>query len=351
MTAISPVFITGGAGFIGSALIHYLLTETAVSVVNIDALTYAAQPASLAAVAQHPRYHFSHTDITDGAALNALFARHRPCGVIHLAAESHVDRSIHSPAAFVRTNITGTYTLLAATCHYWQGLPETGKAHFRFHHVSTDEVFGTLAPAAPPFDEHSPYAPSSPYAASKAAADHLVRAWHRTYGLPVLISHCSNNYGPRQFPEKLIPQVIIRALCGQALPVYGDGSQVRDWLHVDDHARALWAVFTRAAVGSTYTIGGGNEQRNLDVVHAVCACLDTLQPAGRPYRSLITHVADRPGHDARYAVDAGRIHRELGWQPQQNFRRGLEQTVQWYVAHPAWWQPLLHRQAATGADA
>ena len=349
MTATHPVFITGGAGFIGSALIHYLLAETAVAVVNIDALTYAAHPASLAAAAQHPRYRFSRTDITDRTALDALFAQYRPCGVIHLAAESHVDRSITGPAAFIDTNIVGTYTLLEAARHYWQGLPENEQAAFRFHHVSTDEVFGELSPSAAPFDEHSPYAPSSPYAASKAAADHLVRAWQRTYGLPVLVSNCSNNYGPRQFPEKLIPLMVIRALDGQNLPVYGDGCQVRDWLHVDDHARALWTVFRHGTVGATYTVGGGNEWRNIEVVRQICAALDRLCPdAHGSYSRLIRHVSDRPGHDVRYAVDSNRIRLELGWRPQQDFEHGLHQTVQWYVAHRDWWQPRLQHNTAPG---
>lgn len=343
------VFVTGGAGFIGSALIRYLLAETEVCVVNIDKLTYAGNLASLPGADAHPRYRFSRTDINDRAALDALLAEHRPRGILHLAAESHVDRSIDGPAAFIDTNIVGTYTLLEAARHYWQGLPENAKPHFRFHHVSTDEVFGDLTDTGDLFRETTAYAPSSPYSASKAASDHLVRAWHRTYGLPVVMSNCSNNYGPYHFPEKLIPLMIIQALHGKPLPVYGQGLQVRDWLYVEDHARALWTVFTRAQTGESYNIGGHNEQRNIDVVEAVCALLDELHPCHRQpvtahirhYRDLITHVADRPGHDVRYAIDAGKIRRDLGWTPQETFASGLRKTVAWYLAHRDWWQAIL----------
>jgi dTDP-glucose 4,6-dehydratase len=332
----SCILVTGGAGFIGSALVRQLVRETTATVVNVDALTYAANPDSLQDALHHPRHHLEVVDIRDQPALRAVFQRYRPQAVVHLAAESHVDRSIAGPAAFVQTNIVGTSTLLEVTREYWQHLERAGQDRFRFHHVSTDEVFGSLG-AQGAFDETSPYRPNSPYAASKAASDHLVRAWHHTYGLPVVTSNCSNNYGPCQFPEKLIPLVILNALAGELLPVYGDGRQVRDWLYVEDHARALRAVLTRGAVGATYCIGGRAERSNLEVVQAICALLDRLRPDPKgPYARLIRHVADRPGHDRRYAIDPARIAGELGWQPQESFESGLEKTVRWYLDHPDW---------------
>ncbi|WP_439842392.1 dTDP-glucose 4,6-dehydratase [Aeromonas taiwanensis] len=337
------ILVTGGAGFIGSALIRYLIGHTQEQVVNLDKLTYAGNLASLAEVADHPRYAFERVDICDRPALDRLFAEHQPDAVMHLAAESHVDRSISGPAAFIETNIVGTYTLLEAARHYWQALPAPRQAAFRFHHVSTDEVYGDLphpdehgAAPLPLFTEQTPYAPSSPYSASKAASDHLVRAWQRTYDLPVLITNCSNNYGPYHFPEKLIPLVILNALEGKPLPVYGKGDQIRDWLFVEDHARALHTVLTRGAVGETYNIGGHNERRNLEVVNAICDLLDELVPTSDPYRTLITFVRDRPGHDRRYAIDAGKMARELGWTPQESFESGLRKTVCWYLANREW---------------
>lgn len=337
MQTSKTVFITGGAGFIGSALVRLLLRETDWRMVNIDVLTYAGNLESLADVIDHPRHLFSRTDITDRAALDALFHQHQPIGVIHLAAESHVDRSIHGPGAFIKTNIEGTYTLLEATRAWWSSLDSQAKASFRFLHVSTDEVFGSLGTEGF-FTEDSSYQPNSPYSASKAAADHLVRAWHHTYGLPTLITNCSNNYGPCQFPEKLIPLILLNALGGKPLPIYGKGDNVRDWLYVDDHVRALHRVFECGQPGDTYTIGGHNEQTNLDVVDALCTLLDQLQPRadGKSYREQKTFVADRPGHDRRYAIDAGKIERELGWRPQENFASGLEKTVRWYLDHPDW---------------
>ncbi len=331
------LFVTGGAGFIGSALVRLLIAESDWRIVNIDKLTYAGNLESLAVLADNHRHVFSHTDIRDRAALDRLFAEHRPAGVIHLAAESHVDRSIHGPADFIETNIVGTYTLLEATRAYWSGLPSESKSGFRFHHVSTDEVYGSLD-AEGLFTESTPYRPNSPYSASKAASDHLVRAWRHTYGLPVLITNCSNNYGPCQFPEKLIPLVILHALAGQPLPIYGKGDNVRDWLYVDDHARALRLVFERGVPGETYNIGGHNEKTNLEVVDALCALLDELQPRtdGHAYREQKTFVADRPGHDRRYAIDAAKIERELGWTPAESFETGLRKTVAWYLANPGW---------------
>ncbi|GIX29718.1 MAG: dTDP-glucose 4,6-dehydratase [Porticoccaceae bacterium] len=334
------VLVTGGGGFIGSALVLHLLAETEVEVVNVDKLTYAAHPDSLAAVADHPRYHFERVDIGDRPALEAVFDRHRPDAVIHLAAESHVDRSIREPAAFIATNLVGTYQLLETARAYWAGLDAPRRAAFRFLQVSTDEVYGDLGDRPERFREGGPYAPSSPYSASKAGADHLVRAWHRTYGLPVLVTHCSNNYGPRQYPEKLIPLMLFNALAGRPLPLYGDGRQVRDWLYVEDHARALWAVLLGGRVGETYHIGGDAERTNLEVVEALCAELegrDLPRPPGvRAFRDLITFVADRPGHDRRYAIDAGKLRRELGWQPRETFASGLARTVDWYLANPSW---------------
>jgi len=338
------VFITGGCGFIGAAVVRHALDATEATVVNLDVLTYAANPASLADWADDPRYAFERVDIRDGAALARVFRAHDPDAVMHLAAESHVDRSIDGPALFIDTNIVGTYQLLEAARAHWQGLSPDRQAAFRFHHVSTDEVFGTLGETGL-FTEDSPYQPNSPYSASKAGADHLVRAWHQTYGLPVVVSNGSNTYGPRQFPEKLIPRMILNGLGGMPLPVYGTGENVRDWLHVEDHARALWAILTAGRVGARYTIGGDSERRNIDVVHAICDALDALRPAERPRRTLIEHVTDRPGHDFRYAIDASTIKRELGWTPRHDFASGIRQTVAWYLDNPAWWAPL--RQGAT----
>lgn len=334
---MNAVFVTGGAGFIGSALVRLLIAESDWSIVNIDKLTYAGNLESLSAVDKSSRHVFSCTDICDREALDRLFAEHRPAGVIHLAAESHVDRSIHGPAEFIQTNIVGTYTLLEATRAYWLCLPETEKTSFRFHHVSTDEVYGSLGETGL-FTEATPYSPNSPYSASKASSDHLVRAWMHTYGLPTLVTNCSNNYGPYQFPEKLIPLMITNALGGKPLPIYGKGDNVRDWLYVDDHARALKLVFERGVPGETYNIGGHNEKTNLEVVDALCALLDRLRPRpdGRRYAELKTTVADRPGHDRRYAIDAGKIGRQLGWFPIESFETGLSKTVAWYLANPDW---------------
>jgi dTDP-glucose 4,6-dehydratase len=331
------VLVTGGAGFIGSAVIRHILSHTDDSVVNVDKLTYAGNLESLAAVSGSERYRFEQVDICDQAALERVFAAHRPDAVMHLAAESHVDRSIEGPAAFVQTNIVGTYTLLEACRQYWQGLRGAARDAFRFHHVSTDEVFGDLEGPEGLFTESTPYAPSSPYSASKASSDHLVRAWYRTYGLPVLLTNCSNNYGPYHFPEKLIPLMILNALEGKPLPVYGRGDQVRDWLYVEDHARALCQVMARGRLGETYNIGGHNEKSNLQVVESLCDLLQELAPvAQRRYRDLITFVQDRPGHDHRYAIDAGKIERELGWAPRETFESGLRKTVQWYLDNQNW---------------
>jgi len=337
------ILVTGGAGFIGSAVVRHLLVGTPHHVVNLDKLTYAGNLRALAEASPHPRYVFEQHDICDRAAVDAIFARHQPDAVMHLAAETHVDRSITGPAAFIQTNVVGTYTLLEAARQYWQGLDISRQQAFRFHHVSTDEVYGDLHGSADLFTETTPYAPSSPYSASKAGSDHLVRAWHRTYGLPVLLSNCSNNYGPWQFPEKLIPLMILNALAGKPLPVYGRGQQIRDWLYVEDHARALHTVLSRGRVGQTYNIGGHNEKRNLDVVHTICEILEELAPDNPHSRSsrseenpqgfagLIRFVTDRAGHDLRYAIDAGKIQRELGWQPQETFESGIRKTVQWYL--------------------
>lgn len=342
------LFVTGGAGFIGSAVIRHLIQNSDYTVVNIDKLTYAGNLNSLAGVADSPRYHFERVDINDRAALDRLFAHYRPGGVMHLAAESHVDRSIDGPAAFIETNIVGTYTLLEAARHYWHSLPESDKPAFRFHHISTDEVFGDLHGSAALFTETTPYEPSSPYSASKAGSDHLVRAWHRTYGLPVVLTNCSNNYGPYHFPEKLIPLMILNALAGKPLPVYGEGQQIRDWLYVEDHARALFKVYCDAETGTSYNIGGHNERKNIDVVKTICAIMEELRPAaqnpalnGKSYTDLITHVADRPGHDMRYAIDASKIQRDLGWTPQETFESGIRKTVQWYLDNPNWWHAIL----------
>lgn len=334
------ILITGGAGFIGSALVRHLLQETQHAVLNLDKLTYAGNLESLASIEAHPRYRFLQGDIADTPVVARALAEFQPDAIMHLAAESHVDRSIDGPAAFIQTNIVGTYALLEATRAYWAELPEARKQAFRFHHISTDEVYGDLHGVDDLFSETTPYAPSSPYSASKAASDHLVRAWQRTYGLPVLITNCSNNYGPFHFPEKLIPLVILNALEGKPLPIYGNGLQVRDWLFVEDHARALLKVVSEGKVGETYNIGGHNEQKNIEVVRAICDLLEELaphKPAGLArYEELITFVKDRPGHDQRYAIDAGKIQRELGWVPQETFTSGLRKTVQWYLDNLEW---------------
>jgi dTDP-glucose 4,6-dehydratase len=332
------ILVTGGAGFIGSAVIRHILANTEDAVVNVDKLTYAGNLDSLMGSERTPRYAFEHVDICDRAQMDRVFAEHRPDRVMHLAAESHVDRSITGPAAFIETNIIGTYTLLEAARQYWSQLDTAQQAVFRFHHISTDEVYGDLEGPEDLFTETTPYQPSSPYSASKASSDHLVRAWQRTYGLPTLITNCSNNYGPCHFPEKLIPLIILNALEGKALPIYGKGNQIRDWLYVEDHARALYRVVTEGEVGETYNIGGHNEKQNIEVVHTVCALLDELCPesAHRPHAHLITHVQDRPGHDVRYAIDASKIQRELGWTPVETFESGIRKTVQWYLDNPEW---------------
>lgn len=334
------ILITGGAGFIGSAVIRHIIEHTDDSVLNVDKLTYAGNLASLASIEHNPRYQFSQTDICDRVALDRLFSKFQPDAVMHLAAESHVDRSISGSAAFIETNIVGTYQLLEAGRYYWNSLESQQKQAFRFHHVSTDEVYGDLEDTDALFTESTPYAPSSPYSASKASSDHLVRAWYRTYGLPVVMSNCSNNYGPYHFPEKLIPLIILKALAGEKLPVYGNGQQIRDWLFVEDHARALYIVLTQAKVGESYNIGGHNEQKNIDVVNAICALLEELaphKPAGIAHFSdLISYVTDRPGHDLRYAIDASKIQHDLGWVPVESFESGLRKTVQWYLNHQDW---------------
>ncbi|MBL3586413.1 dTDP-glucose 4,6-dehydratase [Rhodovulum sulfidophilum] len=333
------LLVTGGAGFIGSAVVRQALADGH-EVVNLDALTYAACLENLASVAGHPGYAFVKADIRDQAVLETVFAEHAPDAVMHLAAESHVDRSIDGPGAFIETNVLGTYALLQAARGYWQdkGRPES----FRFHHISTDEVFGSLGPEGK-FTETTPYDPRSPYSASKASSDHLVRAWHETYGLPVLLTNCSNNYGPYHFPEKLIPVVILNALAGRPIPVYGAGENVRDWLYVEDHAAALLLVMQKGRVGRSYNIGGENEASNIDLVRMICALLDEMKPADRPYSSLISFVADRPGHDLRYAIDPSRIREELGWRPSVTLEEGLRRTVRWYLDNEAWWRPLLER--------
>jgi len=333
------LLVTGGAGFIGSAVVRLAIARGH-EVVNLDALTYAACLANVASVADHPGYAFEHADIRDAAAMDRILAKHRPDAILHLAAESHVDRSIDAPGVFIETNVTGTYTLLQAARRYWEGAgrPEG----FRFHHVSTDEVFGSLGQTGR-FTEDTPYAPNSPYSASKAASDHLVRAWGETFGLPILMTNCSNNYGPYHFPEKLIPVVILNALAGRPIPVYGDGSNVRDWLYVEDHADALLTVLDRGTVGRSYNIGGANELSNLELVRRLCAILDALRPETAPHDRLITFVTDRPGHDARYAIDPARMRSELGWRPSVTVDEGLRRTVTWYLAHEDWWRALQDR--------
>jgi dTDP-glucose 4,6-dehydratase len=331
------ILVTGGAGFIGSNFVLDWLAENDEPVVNLDALTYAGNLRNLASLEGDTRHVFVRGDICDRALVEGLLAEHRPRALLHFAAESHVDRSIHGPGAFMRTNVDGTFTLLEAARAYWSGLDGDAKAAFRFHHVSTDEVYGSLAPDAPAFTEEHPYQPNSPYSASKAASDHLVRAWHHTYGLPVLTSNCSNNYGPYHFPEKLIPLMIVNALAAKPLPIYGDGLNVRDWLYVRDHASAIRAVLANGRVGETYNVGGWNEKTNREIVHTICDLLDELAPSAEgSYRRLITFVKDRPGHDRRYAIDARKIERELGWRPAETFESGIRKTVQWYLDHPDW---------------
>ncbi|MBJ7436290.1 MAG: dTDP-glucose 4,6-dehydratase [Acinetobacter sp.] len=334
------ILVTGGAGFIGSAVIRHIIKNTNHTVLNVDKLTYAGNLESLALVENHERYQFSHTDICNREALDTLFGDFKPDAVMHLAAESHVDRSISGPLDFIETNIIGTYQLLEAARKYWLSLSDDAKQEFRFHHISTDEVYGDLEGTTDLFTETTSYSPSSPYSASKASSDHLVRAWHRTYGLPVIVTNCSNNYGPYHFPEKLIPLMILNALQAKALPVYGNGQQIRDWLFVEDHARALYKVVTEGVVGETYNIGGHNEKANIDVVHSICDLLEELAP-NKPegiqyYKDLITYVTDRPGHDVRYAIDASKIQNELGWVPEESFETGLRKTVEWYLNNQEW---------------
>ncbi|MDL2003425.1 dTDP-glucose 4,6-dehydratase [Vibrio parahaemolyticus] len=339
------ILVTGGAGFIGSAVVRHIIRDTQDSVVNLDKLTYAGNLESLVDVADSDRYYFEQVDICDRTELDRVFSEHQPDMVMHLAAESHVDRSIDGPAAFIETNVMGTYHLLEAARQYWSSLKEANKSAFRFHHISTDEVYGDLEGTDDLFTETTSYAPSSPYSASKASSDHLVRAWQRTYGLPTLVTNCSNNYGPYHFPEKLIPLMILNALDGKPLPVYGDGMQIRDWLFVEDHARALYKVVMEGEIGETYNIGGHNEKANIEVVKTICALLEELRPdkpAGvESYESLITYVKDRPGHDVRYAIDATKIAQELNWTPEETFESGIRKTVEWYLNNPQWWQRVL----------
>ncbi|MCJ0829552.1 dTDP-glucose 4,6-dehydratase [Acinetobacter sp. NIPH1876] len=332
------ILLTGGAGFIGSAVVRHIIKTTKDTVLNIDKLTYAGNLESLKEIDEDQRYQFQQIDICDASKLEKIFQQFQPDVVMHLAAESHVDRSIDGPSAFIQTNIVGTYTLLEVTRNYWQALDNNKKASFRFHHISTDEVYGDLEGTTDLFTETTPYAPSSPYSASKASSDHLVRAWQRTYGLPTIVTNCSNNYGPYHFPEKLIPLVILNALDGKALPIYGKGDQIRDWLFVEDHARALYQVVTQGVIGETYNIGGHNEKQNIEVVKTICKILDELRPQAnaQAYESLITFVKDRPGHDLRYAIDASKIERELGWKPQETFETGIRKTVEWYLNNLEW---------------
>ncbi|MBW9452868.1 dTDP-glucose 4,6-dehydratase [Citrobacter portucalensis] len=338
------ILVTGGAGFIGSAVVRHIIKNTQDTVVNVDKLTYAGNLESLAEVSESDRYYFEHADICDKAAMEHIFSTHKPDAVMHLAAESHVDRSITGPATFIETNIVGTYVLLEAVRGYWNDLDAEKKATFRFHHISTDEVYGDLphpdevqaGSTLPLFTENTAYSPSSPYSASKASSDHLVRAWLRTYGFPTIVTNCSNNYGPYHFPEKLIPLVILNALEGKSLPIYGKGDQIRDWLYVEDHARALYTVVTKGVVGETYNIGGHNEKKNLDVVQTICDLLDEIVPKEGSYRDQIIYVADRPGHDRRYAIDAAKISDELGWKPEETFESGIRKTVEWYLSNIKW---------------
>ena len=341
------VLVTGGAGFIGSALVRYLIDTTAYNVVNIDKLTYAANLTSLASIENSDRYTLEKADICDGRKMSELFSRYRPVAVMHLAAESHVDRSIDGPADFIQTNINGTFSLLEAALSYWKELDSEGQGAFRFLHVSTDEVFGSLGDEGF-FHEEYPYQPSSPYSASKASSDHLVRAWHETFGLPTLVTNCTNNYGPFQFPEKLIPLVILKILAGEQIPVYGKGDNIRDWLFVDDHVKALWKVVQEGAIGETYCIGGDCERSNIDVVRTLCGLVDELAPsADRPAaEDLITFVKDRPGHDQRYAMDISRIGRTIGWKPGETFESGMRKTVTWYLENRPWWQAILDSRYA-----
>ena len=332
------ILITGGAGFIGSAVVRHIIKNTNDEVLNLDKLTYAGNLESLKEIDQNPRYQFQQVDICDASKLEQIFEQFQPDAIMHLAAESHVDRSIDGPSTFIQTNIVGTYTLLEAARKYWQRLDEIKKVNFRFHHISTDEVYGDLDGTTDLFTETTPYAPSSPYSASKASSDHLVRAWQRTYGLPTIVTNCSNNYGPYHFPEKLIPLVILNALDSKALPIYGAGNQIRDWLFVEDHARALYQVVTQGTVGETYNIGGHNEKQNIEVVKTICRILDQLRPQNnaQPYENLITFVKDRPGHDLRYAIDASKIENELGWKPLETFETGIRKTIEWYLNNLEW---------------
>tara|TARA_B110000459_G_scaffold204085_1_gene264154 strand:+ start:5860 stop:6936 length:1077 start_codon:yes stop_codon:yes gene_type:complete len=345
------ILITGGAGFIGSAVVRHVIENTNDSLINVDCLTYAGNVESIALASESKRYHFVQADICDAKAMADVFEQYQPKAVMHLAAESHVDRSIDGPADFMQTNIIGTFILLEAARSYWSALAEDKKKSFRFHHISTDEVYGDLEGTNDLFTEETSYDPSSPYSASKASSDHLVRAWHRTYGLPVIVTNCSNNYGPYHFPEKLVPHVILNALDAKSLPIYGDGSQIRDWLYVEDHARALYNVVTEGVVGETYNIGGHNEKKNLEVVQMICTILDELKPiAENPvfsssdmtqYKELITFVKDRPGHDVRYAIDASKIEKDLGWVPEESFESGIRKTVEWYLSNESWWKSVL----------
>ena len=335
------ILVTGGAGFIGSNLVHMLVEDKQTRVINVDKLTYAGNLASLKDLEGHRGHVFHQADLCDPDTLRDLFTTYRPDAVMHLAAESHVDRSIDGPGEFIQTNLVGTFHLLQAALSHWRSLEPEARKAFRFLHVSTDEVYGTLGPDAPGFSETTPYDPHSPYSASKAGSDHLARAWADTYGLPVLVTNCSNNYGPFQFPEKLIPVVILKCLKGEPIPVYGKGENIRDWLYVKDHAEALYTVLTRGRPGETYNIGGNNERTNLDLVRTLCSLLDELRPGSKPYADLIEFVADRPGHDLRYAIDPTKIHTELGWTPREDFESGFRKTVQWYLDHSDWWQNIL----------